>query len=564
MMERQDYEAKLRSDKRFWRLLYLYLLVGTALLFLVSYSSAQTFSNTTVSACNSWDSGNTYPGLTKTIAVTGLPTLGTGAGQVVLKQVNIQLGTTACKGNLSSYSARLVSPTGTIIQLFTNFTSTSTSMWMNIHYRDHASLERVQDYATTTEQNYWPWSIGYYRTETTGVFSTVNGENPNGNWSLQIIENTTSEVSFERVDLEFGTALQVTDITASNANDNCSGAQCVDNQSVVIGTNSGYVAGDPNYPGNTFGGCSWNGNNNNSAWFQFTASATSAYLTISGIANTGSTTSSDTQLLIARRTGDCSTGSWLSVPTGGCPDDEAINNGAYLTTNGGVTISGNVYVNGISANAEFNLSGLTVGATYYLYIDGNGGTPSSFYIEAVSGCQNCALPLPVELLYFDATLLSSGETLLDWVTESERENAYFLIERSSDNASWQSIGKIAGAGSSTTQNSYSFTDTKPMDGMNYYRLQQIDVDGKSAFSEVKTIYNPIFYSVFPNPTNSEITITGESLHSDVIIQILDCVGQTIYTSEMKQGICKVDMGAFASGVYYVQINKEALIRLIKE
>lgn len=531
--------------------------------FALTSSWGQTFSNTTVSACNTWDSGNAYPGLSKTIAVSGLPTpLGTGAGQVVLKQVNIQLGTTACKGNLSTYSARLVSPGGTIIQLFTTFTSTSTAQWINIKYRDDAALERIQDYATSVKQNYWPFSIGYYRTETAGAFAAVNGENPNGNWLLQVIENTASEVSFERVDLVFGTAIQVTNISASTANDACSGAQCVDNQSVVVGTNNGYTTPDPNYPGNTFGGCNWNGNNNNSAWFQFTASATTAYLSVSGITNSAGATSSDTQLLIARRTGDCSTGSWLSVPSGGCPDDEAINNAAYLTTNGGVTTPGNVYVNGISANAEFNLTGLTVGATYYLYIDGNGGTASNFYIEAMSGCQNCVVPLPVELLYFDATL-QERVVQLNWATESERNNAYFVIERSADLANWTYIDQIEGAGNSSLQMSYHTTDFSPPGGLSYYRLKQVDTDGSETVSEIRSITLATGFTLSPNPAFDELQISGLPKSDITQIKLLNTMGQTVAIFEANQSVTNLDITTISDGVYFISVDGYEPVKFLK-
>jgi hypothetical protein len=95
----------------------------TILLLLICINNsmlAQTFSNTTVAACNTWDSGNTYTGFQRTIAVSGLSNPLSSSGKV-LKQVNLQLGSPACLGNLSTYYARLISPSGTIIQLFGPF-----------------------------------------------------------------------------------------------------------------------------------------------------------------------------------------------------------------------------------------------------------------------------------------------------------------------------------------------------------------------------------------------------------------------------------------------------------
>jgi hypothetical protein len=374
----------------------------TILLLLICINNsmlAQTFSNTTVAACNTWDSGNTYTGFQRTIAVSGLSNPLSSSGKV-LKQVNLQLGSPACLGNLSTYYARLISPSGTIIQLFGPFTSTSTSQWLNIKFRDDSSLERINDYPIGVKQNYWPFSIGYYRVETANSFASINGENPNGNWILQIAEATSSEVAFEKVELIFETPTPVNDVTGSTLNNSCANPTCIDAKKVIRGTNNGYSATDPNYPGNTVGTCSWNGANNNSGWYSFIASTTNSYITVSGMLNTSGSTSSDMQpIIVSRSGGDCSSGTF-SVPTGGCPKDQPTNNISYLTPNGGVSAVNNIYSNGITANAEFNLTGLTIGNIYYLYIDGNGNAASSFYIE-INNAMDCCSPIAPNLVAAD-------------------------------------------------------------------------------------------------------------------------------------------------------------------
>lgn len=355
-------------------------------------TSAQvlTFSNTTVAACDAWNSSNVFGTFTRTVSVSGLPaTLGSGAGLSVLRQINVQLGNASCKGNLSSYSFRLTSPAGTDYYFINGLTSTISNTWLNGHFRDHAALERIRDYSNTVQQNYHPYSIGYYRVDTAGSFSLFNGENPNGTWTFSIKENTVTEVSFERIDLVFGPPIITQDLTSFPANNECSGASCFDLTGVTIGTNNGYSATDPNYPGGTIGGCSWNGANNNSAWFSFTASASSAYITISGMMNTAGSGSGDMQPIVLQAPSTCTPPT--IVPAGGCPDDESVNNRAYLSSSGGGTATaGNVYFNGITANCEFNLSGLTPGQRYFLYVDGNSGASSSFYIEGLSGILPCS------------------------------------------------------------------------------------------------------------------------------------------------------------------------------
>lgn len=350
-------------------------------------SFGQTFSNTVRSNCDTWNTNNAWAtALEKTITVTGLPNIssttscGVSTG-TVLRQINLQLGSASCKGNLTSYYARLIAPTNDTIVLFNAF-GTGTSAWMNLALRDDPSLERIKDYSSPGF--YFPWSVGYYRTENANAFSVLNGKNPNGNWRLQIVEATATEVSFEKIDLVFGLPVNVNDVTASTANNECASATCMDATKVIRGTNNGYSAVDANYPGNIVNGCDWNSANNNSAWFSFVAGSSTAYITVSGMLGTGT---GRMQPIVVVAPSTCSPPT--IVPTGGCPDDESVNNRSYLVANGGGTTAGSVYFNGISLNTEFNLSNLVPGQKYYLYIDGDGNAASTFYIELTGGVQAC-------------------------------------------------------------------------------------------------------------------------------------------------------------------------------
>lgn len=390
-------------------------------IFLCSFQSIfaqdQTFSNTTTTACSDDISGAASGGYVdfRNIVVSGLPTqlLCTAT---VLKQVNIKMGSAACKGNLTTYKARLKAPDGTVIQLFGNtaagapgFTTSGTSMWMDIKLRDDEALERVSDYTNAVQSGYFPYSIGYYRTTVPDAFTSLNGINPNGTWVLQIAENTTSEISFQKIDLIFGSKIKMLNITTCSGDNNfCSGSTCMGGSSIIRVNNDGYSQNDPQYMGNTVSSCSWNGANNNSAWLHFYAASTTAKITISGMKAAASSGSADQQAIVLQAPASCSTVPSV-VPTGGCPEDITRNNSVYLTANGGGTsASSNIYSNGITANCDFNLSGLTIGEKYYLYIDGNGGAASFLYVEMVSGAQDCNLSGTADL----ATSSTNGIALL--------------------------------------------------------------------------------------------------------------------------------------------------------
>ncbi|MEO8088265.1 MAG: T9SS type A sorting domain-containing protein [Bacteroidota bacterium] len=94
---------------------------------------------------------------------------------------------------------------------------------------------------------------------------------------------------------------------------------------------------------------------------------------------------------------------------------------------------------------------------------------------------NLSAPLPVELLYF-AAKKKEKSVLLDWSTSSEINNAYFEIQRSKDNENFETIDVREGAGNSTSVLIYNDVDVHPYEGLSFYRLKQVDYDGKFSFS----------------------------------------------------------------------------------
>ncbi len=92
--------------------------------------------------------------------------------------------------------------------------------------------------------------------------------------------------------------------------------------------------------------------------------------------------------------------------------------------------------------------------------------------------------LPVTLTTFTAKANKAGTVNLVWSTASEKDNAYYDVTRSSDGIDFSTIAKVTGSGTSNTLQNYNYTDTKPVAGTNYYRLKQVDNDGKSALSKI--------------------------------------------------------------------------------
>jgi hypothetical protein len=119
--------------------------------------------------------------------------------------------------------------------------------------------------------------------------------------------------------------------------------------------------------------------------------------------------------------------------------------------------------------------------------------------------------LPITLISFQANR-NDNEVVVNWATADETNNAFFTIERSSNGFNFETIGTVAGAGNSDVLNNYSFINTRPLAGNNFFRLKQTDVSGEFTYSEIVRVFIEFFiatgeFSVYPNPIQ-----TGESLN----------------------------------------------------
>ncbi|MBX7227603.1 MAG: T9SS type A sorting domain-containing protein [Chitinophagales bacterium] len=553
-----------------------YTTTGNVWSFTTTDNLTFTIANTTSCGTDFGDGTTTSPtGLSlqpANIVTSGLPTSGLTSNGIALRQVNVKIGNNStCQQLLGTYVLKLRNPQGVTITLASPLTGNNASTaWVDVKYRDEISLERIKDYPDGGEQLYYPFSIGYYAIETDGQFANFNTTaDPNGTWSLHVIENATSgtEASLERVDLIFGYPFEINDVSGNNLNNACSEATCIDGVFKVRATNDGYTQNDPYYPGHSVDGCLWNQANNNSAWFYFIASAPNPKIVVSGSLNTSLPGLSDMQAVVMVAPTSC------TIPTdvvnGGCPDDESVNNLAYkVAYGGGISVPGNVYSNGISFNSEFNLSGLTVGQKYYLYVDGNGGNPSTFYIESPKGCVPCnATLLPIQLLSFEAKPIDNQWIKLSWITASEINNKGFEIQRSIDGISFERLGWVDGAMFSHSNIDYTFSDRNVVSGIKYYyRLKQVDIDGKISYSKINIASitnNAIGIIVFPNPANNLLYV--QSRENIVYYEIFDAIGKTLIKQNIDgDKLISIDVLQYPEGVYFLKTTLENGENFIKK
>lgn len=133
--------------------------------------------------------------------------------------------------------------------------------------------------------------------------------------------------------------------------------------------------------------------------------------------------------------------------------------------------------------------------------------------------------LPVEFLDFQLVQQETAIHLL-WQTKNEKTNKGFEIERSADSQLWQKIGTVKGENNKIAQN-YAFIDNEPLQGVNYYRLNQLDTEGGTTYSKVlsatrKTKQKQL---VYPNPFSQTLVVEG--VEQGDVIQIFDAIGREV-------------------------------------
>ncbi len=171
--------------------------------------------------------------------------------------------------------------------------------------------------------------------------------------------------------------------------------------------------------------------------------------------------------------------------------------------------------------------------------------------------------LPIHLMSFIAQKQNDG-VQLRWITASETNNSHFEIQRSFDGLQFESIGKVNGSNNSHTILTYNFFDKKPAVGTNYYRLNQVDFDGKSTLSNIASIsmgFTGLTMQVSPEIGSDHVNVTINSDKvSDGELEIYNTNGQKIIQQKvfLNKGvnIFSVDMSGSGNGVYIANYRND--------
>ncbi len=169
--------------------------------------------------------------------------------------------------------------------------------------------------------------------------------------------------------------------------------------------------------------------------------------------------------------------------------------------------------------------------------------------------------LPVTWLSFSAEKNTNTSVLLKWSTANEINNDHFDVQRSSDGLNFTSFGSVAASHNSNSVQNYSYAEFKTINGSNFYRLKQVDLDGNFKYSAiVKVNMTGALWVIFPNPATSKAIIQIRSQLKNVSFTLVDNFGKTVYYRSLPN----VSAGEFkdipltnvAKGIYMLKIESD--------
>ncbi|MEO8109235.1 MAG: T9SS type A sorting domain-containing protein [Ginsengibacter sp.] len=176
--------------------------------------------------------------------------------------------------------------------------------------------------------------------------------------------------------------------------------------------------------------------------------------------------------------------------------------------------------------------------------------------------------LPLSLISYTANLQPYGKVKLNWQTASENNVSQFIISKSNDGRNFEKEAAFAATGSSNATANYGFIDNSPFQGVNYYRLEQVDLNGSAKTLGIKTVVVANRFSkptVFPNPSRGE-SITLRSIispNTPNTYLISDLSGRIVRKGNVTSQEQTLDVSGLSSGKYSIVLSNGNIINWIK-
>lgn len=166
--------------------------------------------------------------------------------------------------------------------------------------------------------------------------------------------------------------------------------------------------------------------------------------------------------------------------------------------------------------------------------------------------------LPLSWISFNAKA-GIGKVVLNWLTAHEINNDHFDIERSSDGEHFKKVGAVEASRASSAENNYAFTDEDPLNGISFYRLKQVDIDGHSSYSIVISVKlnKDLSVKIIQNPVHANLILQVNGTMAQALpLSIMDVSGKRIKMFSAQEGLQQINVNEYSAGMYYLnyQVN----------
>ncbi len=180
-------------------------------------------------------------------------------------------------------------------------------------------------------------------------------------------------------------------------------------------------------------------------------------------------------------------------------------------------------------------------------------------VDAIHAGTTWSTIIPVELVDFQAHK-ENKSTKLVWQTATELNNSHYDIERSSEGKTFEKIGKTMGLGNSQQSRSYTFMDEKPNNGINYYRLRQVDLDGKATISKTVTVNfdHKTALKIYPSLANDKINIDIHAIEGVSNLSVINASGQVVKSEKVQitEGSLSLNINDLPNGIYFIELSSK--------
>jgi hypothetical protein len=205
--------------------------------------------------------------------------------------------------------------------------------------------------------------------------------------------------------------------------------------------------------------------------------------------------------------------------------------------------------------SEFGITLADLSSIAYFRINLSGNSDVAF-VSYNHGAINFSSVLPVELSSFTASKTNNGVKLA-WETLSETNTDRFIIEASRDGTNFTSLGSKKAAGYSSMPLSYSYLHLNAVAGTNYYRLKQVDQDGKFRYSKIvqADLAEKNTLRLHPNPATNHLVVHHKAARGNEQLQVLTLGGTVTLAGMLKAGTTQTSLSdlRLAPGLYFVVI-----------